>query len=223
MDPDEQKRIREEFLGIMADVEASPEQPLPRRKRGRPLGSKNKTGPNPQDYAPYHSDSSEPLPTLASPPLTSRDQKEVAKRLAGILEGITGVAGVAKPYFKMTPEEAESIATPFSTYIIRQEQFGSAAAKQILEEYDLAAFTIALAAYVVRVYLDFRKEREATKNDATTENRGPRPVGPNDLPITRTVGETLEQHPLQSQEQSERPVSRALASVSQGQRITPDL
>lgn len=161
---DEARRaaLRAAFFEAAADdsidvsgVKQTNEQPAPRR-RGRPPGSKNR--PKPSDFAPTGPNVSEPLPTLANPPLTTRDQKEVAKRLAGILEGVTGVASVAKPYFQMTPDEAESIATPLSTYLIRTEAT-SGVAKQILEEYDIAAFVIALAAYVVRVYMDMRAER----------------------------------------------------------------
>lgn len=162
---DESRRaaLRAAFLEAAADdsidtseIRQTDEQPAPRR-RGRPPGSKNR--PKPSDFAPIGPDVPKSLPTLANPPLTTRDQKEVAKRLAGILEGVTGVAAVAKPYFQMTAEEAESIATPLSTYLIRTEAT-SGVAKQILEEYDIAAFVIALAAYVVRVYGDMRAERQ---------------------------------------------------------------
>jgi len=166
-DEDQAAAIRAQFASILTEdidtsgVRETEEQPAPvRRGRGRPPGSKNK--PKPADFAPKYTDPEKQLPTLAAPPLTTRDQREVAKRLQGILEGITGVASVAKPYFQMTPEEAEAIAVPLSTYLIRQEAT-SGVAKQILEEYDVAAFAIALAAYVVRVYLDFRVEREATQ------------------------------------------------------------
>lgn len=229
MDPEEAKRIRDEFLGMGIDPNATftDEQPLPKR-RGRPKGSTNK--PKPSEFAPYRSDSDDdPLPVLNKPPLTNRDQKEVARRFAGILEGITGVAGVANPIFQMTKEEADNIATPLSTYLLRQEQVGSTFAKQVLEEYDLAAFTIALAAYVVRVYLDFKKERDEVKSE-------PKAVGGNRVdgkrsdttngsgqPITKSVGEVMDSPNLQTQAGTERPVSRQLATASEGKRLPSDV
>lgn len=175
-DEDEKAKIREQFASILGeDIDTSnvretdvPKESQPiRRGRGRPPGSKNK--PKPADFEPQYTNPAD-IPTLKSPPLSTRDQKEVAKRLAGMLEGVTGVASVAKPYFQMTPEEAEAIAIPLSTYLIRQEAT-SGVAKQILEEYDVAAFAIALAAYVVRVYLDFSKEREVVKAEKKEKDK----------------------------------------------------
>jgi hypothetical protein len=224
-DPEELARVRAEFTGLIQDAESSGEQPLPKRGRGRPRGSKNRSSP--KDFEPYRPEREEedPLPTLASPPLTARDQREVAKRLAGILQGVTGVASVAKPYFAMTDKEAEGIATPLSTYLLRQEQFGSAGARQILEEYDLAAFVIAMAAYVVRVYLDFQKEREDAKSTSSNPSVAgrSRPDDEQRQPIARPTGTIIRDDSLQSQDGTERPVSRELASVSQSQRFPTDL
>jgi len=204
-DEDERARIREQFQNLIKEAETSPEQPAPKRGRGRPRGSTNKAKPS--DFEPVYTDPEDrPLPTLETPPLTQRDQREVAKRLAGILSGVTGVASVAKPYFQMTDEEAEAIATPLSTYLLRQEQIGSGFAKQVLEEYDLAAFAIALAAYVVRVYLDFKKER-----DLIRESNKPRDVTPRE-PTAKSVSD-IRDIGTQSQEGTERPVSRSLAST----------
>lgn len=201
------------------------EQPPPKRGRGRPPGSKNK--PKPADFAPRYTDpeKTESLPTLNNPPLTTRDQKEVAKRLAGILEGVTGVASVAKPYLAMTPDEAEAIATPLSTYLIRQEAT-SGVAKQILEEYDMAAFAIAMAAYVVRVYLDFRAEREQIKESKKSYDRpvvvpanpgveSESAIGSRLDPSTES-GNSIPESRLQTQVGEERPVSRFGVSASEG-------
>lgn len=215
-DDDRLAAIRAQFQTIVTDEDfptefpSQNEQDPPRRKRGRPPGSKNK--PKPSDFAPHRSEDSD-LPTLTSPPLSTRDQKEVAKRLAGILTGVTGVASVAKPYFQMTEEEAEAIATPLSTYLIRQEAT-SGIAKQVLEEYDVAAFAIALAAYVVRVFLDYRAERELLAEseaainvtDSRTESVGDS-IG--------TIGTSIPESSLQSQEGPERPVSRQLATAGE--------
>lgn len=221
-DEDELASIRAQFTSILAEEETPSEQPPPKRGRGRPPGSKNR--PKPSDYEPIYTDPDRELPTLAKPPLSTRDQKEVAKRLAGILTGITGVASVAKPYFQMTDDEADAIATPLSTYLIRQEAT-SGVAKQVLEEYDMAAFVIAIAAYVVRVWLDFKSERAEGK-----ERQEPKNVTPEsrDTPEARrenlrTVTTAVPESSVQSQEGSERPVSRELASTSESSWIPSGL
>lgn len=221
-DEDENARIRAQFASILSepDIDTSTvretEQPAPKRGRGRPPGSKNK--PKPGDYEPIYTDPEKSaLPTLTTPPLSSRDQKEVAKRLAGILTGVTGVASVVRPYFQMTDEEAEAIATPLSTYLIRQEAT-SGVAKQILEEYDVAAFVIALAAYVVRVYLDMMAERKQEKEERASKvkNVTPRDDSPEARRETlRSVAAAVPESSTQSQEGTERPVSREFASTSE--------
>jgi hypothetical protein len=194
---DERARIRAEFGHIFKEVEENPiEQSAPRR-RGRPPGSRNK--PKPQDYAPV----SEELPTLSTPPLSTRDQKEVAKRLSGILVGLTGVASTAKPYFQMTEEEAEAISVPLTSYLIRTEAT-SQIARQVLDEYDVAAFVIALAAYMVRVYRDFRTERELMRESRDRERTA-----------QSTSRQVIPDNPVQTQEGEERPVNREFATASE--------
>ena len=225
--------LRAAFLEAAADdsidtseVKQTDEQPAPRR-RGRPPGSKNR--PKPSDFAPTGPNVSQPLPTLANPPLSTRDQKEVAKRLAGILEGVTGVAAVAKPYFQMTPEEAESIATPLSTYLIRTEGT-SGVAKQILEEYDIAAFVIALAAYVVRVYSDMRAERAIAEMPAQVVNDERKAKKPSvreqtdsKRDLARTIGSIVQEPNGETEVGTEGSVSRQFASTSERSWVPSDL
>ena len=227
-DDDDSRRaaLRQAFLDAAADdsidtseVKQIDEQPAPRR-RGRPPGSKNR--PKPSDFSPTGPSVRESLPTLASPPLTTRDQKEVAKRLAGILEGVTGVASVAKPYFQMTPDEAEAIATPLSTYLIRTEST-SGIAKQVLEEYDIAAFVIALAAYVVRVYMDMRAERALADMPGKVVNDERKAKKPSvreqtdaKRDIARTIGSIVPESDGETEVGAEGSVSRVLASTSEG-------
>lgn len=234
-DEDRRAKMRAAFLEAAADdsidtsgVIQTDEQPAPRRGRGRPPGSRNR--PKPSDFAPTGPNVSEPLPTLANPPLSTRDQKEVAKRLAGILQGATGVASVAKPYFAMTDEEAEAIATPLSTYLIRTEAT-SGIAKQVLEEYDIAAFVIALAAYLVRVYLDARKEaenKEIFKDVEVTDNRkekkqSVRQRTDDKRDLARTIGSIVPESSQENEAVDERPASRVNASASQGSWVPSQL
>lgn len=232
MSEEEKAKARAEFLQL-AEENPSTDQPSPKRGRGRPPGSKNKARPS--DYAPFRTPPTEtvideatgqPIPTLAPPKLSTRDQREVAERLAGILQAGSSIASLAKPYFEMTDEEASNIAIPLSTYLIRTEAT-SKTAMQILDEYDLAAFILALAAYVVRVYMDFQKERKGIKatnvtpavnvERASEDNKVTEPVAANSLrpdgrTVERTVAETIQQSPTQTQIGEERPVSRELAS-----------
>jgi len=149
---------------------SSPSQPI-KRGRGRPRkylrdieGRPIKTQSSPSKS------SEEPLGTLASPPLTGRDQKEIANRLKGILMGITSLPAVGiNSAIQMTEKEAENIATPLTTYLMRTEAT-SQMARRVLNEYDLAAFVIATLAYMVRVVKEVRSEREssAIPNDQST-------------------------------------------------------
>jgi hypothetical protein len=155
----------EELAAIKADLNL-PEQEvsdeaasipieMPKRKRGRPKGSKTRgkfdSIKSNNDPEPEERDAG----TVSFPPapLTKRDEREVASRLASILTGGTGVLGMAKPYLEMTEEEARAIADPLSSYLVRNADT-MPIARQVLENYDLLAITLGVMAYVVRVYRD---------------------------------------------------------------------
>lgn len=225
MDDEEKARIREEFLGLgvtTEDIGTTPqsEQPV-KRGRGRPKGARNKR-PSTTSFQPIRLDETNDgeettFPTLKTPPLTTRDQKEISLRFEGILLSATGIAALANPILQMTDKEAQAIAIPLSTYLLRQETT-SKAAKQVLEEYDLVAFGLALAAYVVRVFRDFQVERAAVNDNRNNE---PTPIGPVRVsnPIgtsTPEGGEIVQQSSLQNQTGEERPVSREYATASDG-------
>ncbi len=106
---------------------------------------------------------------LKSPvvPLTKREEREVAERLANILGGLTGMGGVVKPYIPMTDEEAKAIAEPLASYLIRNEPT-SGIAREILQNYDIVAMVLGVGAYGVRVYSDRKHELEAERPHNTT-------------------------------------------------------
>lgn len=155
-----------EALGAI-DVDLSQEQPVPverpRRRQGRPPGSRNR--------ATIEREEAE-LPgsgfnlKLDPAPLGKREEKEVAKRIVNILTGATGMASVAKPYLLMTDEEAEAIAEPLASYLVRNEST-QGVAREILENYDLLAMTLGMGAYSVRIYKD-RKNEVATQRPVNT-------------------------------------------------------
>jgi hypothetical protein len=138
------------------------ERPV-RPQRGRPRRAKSSTG------RPVTAD--EPAPAITVPlrpaPLTKREEREVAKRLQDMLVGGTGMAGMVKPYLPMTEEEAEAIAVPLASYLVRNEPT-SGVAREILENYDLLAMTLGVGAYTVRVYRDRKSELSERKPANTT-------------------------------------------------------
>ncbi len=136
------------------------EAPRPKR-RGRPPGSKNKST--------LAAETASPKLTVELPaaPLTKREEREVATRLANILSGATGMTGVVKPYLPMTDEEAKAIAEPLASYLVRNEPT-SGIAREILENYDLLAMALGVGAYTVRVYSDRRAEVAERRPDNTT-------------------------------------------------------
>ena len=148
-------------LGVV-DVDEGQEafvnEERPRRKPGRP-----RKNPLPEP---------EPIvsgPSLTSPaiPLTKREEKEVAERLANILTGATGMGGVVKPYIPMTDEEAKAIAEPLASYLIRNEPTNGIA-REILQNYDIVAMVLGVGAYGVRVYSDRKHEVESERPNNTT-------------------------------------------------------
>lgn len=136
------------------------EQPAPRKRRGRPPGSKNR---NSEELV-------ETTNVIPPATLTKRDEREVAERLGNILLGGTGMLGIAKPYLPMTEDEAKAIAVPLASYLVRNAET-LPIAKQVLENYDLAAITLGVAAYSVRVYSERRNEMESqrSRNSTTLE------------------------------------------------------
>ena len=77
------------------------------------------------------------------------------------------MAGMVKPYLPMTEEEAEAIAVPLSSYLVRNEATNGVA-REILENYYLLAMAMGVGAYTVRVYKD-RKDEIATERPINTQ------------------------------------------------------
>ena len=148
----------EEIASIKAsvgavDVDETQDTPLPeiapKRRPGRP-----RKNPIIEVEEPKSESLTERLPAA---PLTKREERDVAVRLANILTGATGMAGVVKPYIPMTDEEATAIAEPLASYLIRNEST-SGIAREILENYDIVAMVLGVGSYGVRVYSDRKQE-----------------------------------------------------------------
>ena len=146
------------------ETQDTPTSEIRPKRRGRPPGSKNKPAGPVLEYSTDLGDGSVKLPPA---PLTKREEKEVASRISNILTGATGMAGMVKPYLPMTPEEADAIAEPLASYLIRNEPTNGIA-REILENYDLLAMTLGVGSYSVRVWHD-RQTEVAAKRPANTE------------------------------------------------------
>jgi hypothetical protein len=190
------------------------EQPAPKR-RGRVPFKRNPDGSYVRDAngVPIKDFDARPTTSSKSPsvsnrglssnpisavPLSRRDEKQVEKRLQNILQGASDIVAIGNPIFEMTDEEAAAIAEPLSSYLIRIEP-SSKMAKQILDEYDLVAAGMGVAAYGVRVYRDIQKEHNARKpvviNHEPIEPRRPAVQNSSDdgrgsTGIEETAGET---------------------------------
>lgn len=121
-----------------------------RRKRGRPRKSPLPTA---------ESIAEEPVSIVPPAKLTRTEQKELAERLKNILFGASGIpAGLFdRPYIQMTDQEARNIADPTASYLERVSETNPIA-RQIIDNYDLAAIAIGLIAYFMRVVGDRREE-----------------------------------------------------------------
>lgn len=95
--------------------------------------------------------------------LITVDEKKLAERLAGALEGVTGIGGAfVKPYMKMTEEEARDIAEPLASYLLRRAP-DSETVREFVNNYDLLAVITGTAAYTGRVYQTRKSEVEAQR------------------------------------------------------------
>lgn len=160
-DADEIEAIKASLGATNVDPDQeTPTSEVRPKRRGRPPGSKNRATLE----VPTDTGTPMQLPVI---PLTRREEREVAQRLANILTGLTGMGGMVKPYVPMTDEEANAIAEPLASYLIRNEPTNGVA-REILQNYDLIAMTMGVGAYGVRVYGD-RKAEVAAQRPANTE------------------------------------------------------
>jgi hypothetical protein len=128
-------------------------------RRGRPPGSKNK----PRLHIPSGTDIIDKDKLIAE-----RAEKLSAKmQLAGIqITNIFSVLDEPWTFLPMTPKEAKNIADPLASYLYRNGDLGEQAAA-LFERWDLIALSLALLAYSVRVFKDYRDWRK--ENGPTEE------------------------------------------------------
>lgn len=156
---------------VITDGQTGESEPIPiKRRRGRPRKYLRDQFNRPIKDKPIEGSEEEPTVPLPAAPLTTRDAKEVAIRFKGILIGATQLGAVLDPAILMTDQEAENISKPLASYMLRTEAT-SKMAQRVLNEYDVVAFVLAIAAYMVRVVKDMRSERE----QSTEGNTEPKP------------------------------------------------
>jgi hypothetical protein len=171
IDPDKLAEVRaSRGLKLPSESDGGPTSTPPRipekRRPGRP---RKIVGP----AIPETELQSESKLGFDAAPLISVDEKLFARRLEGFFTGVTGIGGVfIKDYLAMTPEEAEAIAEPLASYLIRRAP-DSETVKQFVENYDLLAIVTGTAAYTGRVYQDRRREVEEQREARARAIRSP--------------------------------------------------
>ena len=152
-----------------ATVPTTFEQPV-KRRRGRPRKHPIPE-PRPVEAAPIEK-------LLEPAKMSKRDEREVAERLAKLLQGVTQLASLPteKDYLGMTDQEAKDIAEPLASYLTKNAET-IPIAKEIVDNFDLGLLVLGVTAYVVRVYSDRRREVALTQSSRPT-------------PISRRQGET---------------------------------
>ena len=140
----------------------------PKRRRGRPPGSKNR---------PKGAGSEVQLDN-PNVPLTSalrrKTDQELSRRAQGILIGATKIPSVINPHIEMREDEAQAIADPLVSYA--KSHMDSERIEQFVEQWDLIAVGIASAAYGMRVVKETRDDPNIGRGRASHRvSESPRP------------------------------------------------
>jgi len=127
----------------------SPETSTPRRRRGRPPGSRNRPKDGSIDDVTRPRESN----------LRGRTAKELSGRSQQILTTVTGIPAVMlnRDHVKMSDEEARNICDPLSQYLMRQ--VGNEKIENFVERWDIIAVIVGVVAYLTRVIRDERDSR----------------------------------------------------------------
>jgi hypothetical protein len=132
----------------------------PKRRRGRPKGSKNR---------PRDADGK--LVSIVGQ-VTKRDdldkiEKKVAERAKAILLSATGVIAVWRPHWQMTDQEADHIVEPGASWVRSKSGENITVVEDWLDQFDLIAVGLALLAYMIRVL----REEQQIANQRRIEHR----------------------------------------------------
>lgn len=119
------------------EVDGDVGQEIPKKRRGRPKGSKNRT--------------SLPIGEGEKTNVSGRLAKDVSLRTQQVLKGASSIPAIWRPAFQMHDIEATNIADPLASYATRQAELSPIVAK-LIDDFDLVAAIIGVGAYAVRVY-----------------------------------------------------------------------
>ena len=165
IDPEKLAAIRAQ-RGLKLPNETDTPEETPKRRRGRP---RKIVAPAPEPEMMQ----SEPEMGFEPAPLINVDEKLFAQRLQGFFTGVTGLGGAfVKPYLLMTDEEAEAIAIPLSSYLLRRAP-DSEAIREFVNNYDLLAIATGTGAYMGRIYKTRKQEVEAQRIERARNVRSP--------------------------------------------------
>lgn len=155
-----------EFLKEVAASDRRSDEEPPKRRRGRPPGRGNR---NPSMEAEGSRS------TVSLPKNAKQLEKEISERGQYILLGASGLLGNVRPPIAMHPDEARAIAEPLAAYLRKRAEENEnvrAAVENFVERWDLVALTIAVMAYVVRVWRDDIEYRKFLADQSGTNSRG---------------------------------------------------
>lgn len=155
----------------------------PKRRRGRPKGSKNRT--------------SLPIGEGEKTNVSGRLAKDVSLRTQQVLKGASSIPAIWRPAFQMHDIEATNIADPLASYATRQAELSPIVAK-LIDDFDLVAAIIGIGAYAVRVYKENGEWIEQHANDQQRRSSGTRQVA---------VGNSRESIPQSQSAQRSEPTS----------------
>jgi hypothetical protein len=171
---DEAKEIEHDFAAPIIAEER------PKRKRGRPRGSKNRTIVG------------ETLHEIGEKTGELYDKKQIVHEASEksqiILTVGTSIGGKVYPPMKMTDEEAEWICDPGASIMVRH--LGVEQAKEFIDRFDYFNFALGLTNYAVRVYEDdkaWREERKAERNQKARDYQEAKLRGVPEQPVERPI------------------------------------
>lgn len=186
-------RARQGSSTVTAPVETA----APKRGRGRP---RKVVAPAPE---PEEMQATESQLGFEPAPFISVDEKKLAQRLQGFFTGTTGIAGAfIVDYLRMTDEEAEAIAEPLASYLLRRAP-DSESIQQFVENYDLLAIITGTTAYAGRVYRDRKEdvENERLRRRASVVSG------------TNAASANVAEEPTESGTEPENPIASPLDSI----------
>lgn len=144
------------------------------RRRGRPPGSKNRTKTLLEGVSEINTG------------VKGRVASDVSARAQMVLKAGTSIPSIWRPYFQITPQEAQDIADPAASWAVRQAEH-SEAVEAFIDNFDIVAVIMGCTKYIVRVIKDDREYRseQAPREHMEPSQRNLRPTRSVEAPMER--------------------------------------